>query len=73
MTVEETLAQYLESKPQSQPVPKFLTRQEAAKMLNVSVAILDKMRRDGDILSAYIGTTVRIPLTEITKHFTNLK
>lgn len=73
MTVEETLIQYLEMHPANQVTPEFLTRQEAADMLKISVASLDQLRRNKLILTANIGPTIRIPSTEITKYLTQLK
>lgn len=73
IAAEEAIAQFKNEQPSLKATPEFLTKQEAAEMLKMSVASLDKLRKSKDILTAYIGNTPRIPLTEITKYLDNLR
>jgi excisionase family DNA binding protein len=69
MMAEKTIAQYLEANPPSgTPVPELLTKQEAADLLKMTVATVDKLRKSGHIKAVFIGAAVRIPSTEITKY-----
>ena len=69
MSVEEALVQYLEANPPGDTTePKLLTKQQAADLLQVSVATLDKLRKEEIIKTAYVGHLVRISPAEITKY-----
>ena len=49
---------------------EYLTRTEAAEMLDISLVTLCKHLKDGDIPRYYAGSRVRIKLDDVKKFYT---
>ena len=54
-------------------IPEFLTRQQAAKMLSVSLGTLDTWAKEGRITKHRAGGVVRFRKDELLANFKSLK
>lgn len=62
----------LSKKQQSDPNDELITRQEASKILKVSISTLDNWKRAGIITSYRIGNKVRYKKSEILDSLTKI-
>ena len=63
--LSETIEEYLRPIEVEKKISSILTRQEAARMLNVSLPTLHFWTKDGKIKGTRIGSCVRYRLTDI--------
>lgn len=57
--------QHPEPSPQSIVQPLAVSRDEAAKMLRISVPSLDRLAKEGKISPSHLGRSVRYSVTEL--------
>jgi excisionase family DNA binding protein len=52
--------------PQAEP-PQLLTRNQAARVLNVSVSAIRKWQREGRLAIVKLGSSVRVPMADLKR------
>jgi excisionase family DNA binding protein len=71
--ISDTMEQYLRPMAADKKVPAILIRQQAAKMLNVSLPTLHCWTMDGIVRGTRIGTRIRYRMADIEAALVDMK